>query len=276
MNSKEKPEAVKSFERFMDIIGLGKKVHPCSWGTIDFTSGEDVQYLRDIAAIRAFIPNSEMLTIFGVTPADHLSVAQLEYIQSVFPNVEVVCNADSPRAIALKTYNHLLSMENVSDEYITKGIEKTLRTFGASPYLIADITRDLENYKEYGILNRVFVKLSELCYPDSYGEYVAIPYSPLDTVDDMAFKLFYALGPVPTDMAPKTAWPTIMMLRYENSLLSTGKALLVPIDRIIELDLFDFDESTESVQKFVKNAKAFIVDTLMNGDFNDMVHDVTL
>ena len=276
MSNKEKSEAVKSFEHFMDTIGLGKKIHPCSWGSIDFTSGEDVQYLRDIAAIRAFVPNSEMLTLFGVMPADRLSVSQLEYIQSVFPNVEVVCNADTPRVVALKTYNHLLSLENVSDVYITKGIAETLRTFGASQYLIADITRDLENYKEYGILNRVFVKLAELCYPDSYGEYVAIPYSPIDNVEDVAIKLFYALGPVPTDTAPKTAWPTIMMLRYENSLLSTGKTLLVPIDKIIERDLLDFDESTESAQKFIKNTNALIVDALMNGTFNDMVHDVTL
>jgi hypothetical protein len=276
MGSQEKPEVVKSFEHFLDMIGLGTKVHPCSWGNIDFSSGEDVQYLRDIAAIRAFIPNSEMLTLFGVMPADHLSVAQLEYIQSVFPNVEVVCDADTPRVVALKTYNHLLSLENISDEYITKGISNILRTFGASQYLIADIPMDLESYKEYGILNRVFVKLAELCYPDSYGEYVAIPYDPIDTEDEIAFKLFYALGPMPTDTAPKTAWPTIMMLRYANSLLSTGKAFVVPVDKIIELDLFEFDESTESVQKFVKNSKAFIADALMNGSFNDMVHDVKL
>jgi hypothetical protein len=276
MGSQEKPEAVKSFERFLDMIGLGAKVHPCSWGNIDFAYGGDVQYLRDIAAIRAFIPNSEMLTLFGVMPADHLSVSQIEYIQSVFPNVEIVCEADMPRVVMLKTYNHLLSLENISDEYITKGIANTLRTFGASQYLIADIPRDIESYKEYGILNRVFVKLAELCYPDTYGEYVAIPYNPLDTADEIAFKLFYALGPIPTDTAPKTAWPTIMMLRYAGSLLSTGKAFVVPIDKIIELDLFEFDESTESVQKFVQNSKAFIADALMNGSFNDMVHDVQL
>lgn len=276
MSNKEKSEAVKELEHAMDALGLGKQIHPCSWGSIDFFSGEDILYLRDIAAIRAFIPNSEMLTLFGVMPADRLSVAQLDYIQSVFPNVEIVCNADTPRVVALKTYNHLLSLENISDEYITKGIAETLRTFGASQYLIADIARDLENYKEYGILNRVFVKLSELCYPDTYGEYVALPYSPSDTADDVALKLYYALGPAPTDTAPKTAWPTIMMLRYGKSLLSTGKALLVPIDIIIERDLLDFDESTEATQKFIKNTKSLIVDTWMNETFNDMVHDVKL